>query len=83
MHASDTVRDLLAELLRHGVPEPEVDTEIGRYYWPVDIVWPEAKVVVVSGEDDDRDTGLAADGFHVVALEATNAAELGELLSAR
>ncbi|WP_324190149.1 DEAD/DEAH box helicase [Nocardia farcinica] len=83
VHASDTVRDLLAELLRHGVPEPEVDTEIGRYYWPVDIVWPEAKVVVVSGEDDDRDTGLAADGFHVVALEATNAAELGELLSAR
>ncbi|WP_040795293.1 DEAD/DEAH box helicase [Nocardia higoensis] len=83
VHATEAVRALLAELARLGVPEPEVDTEIGRYYWPVDIVWPEAKVVVVQGADDDRDTGLAADGFHVVPMESTSAAELGELLSAR
>ncbi|MFC8528706.1 DEAD/DEAH box helicase [Nocardia sp. NPDC057227] len=83
VHASDAVRELLAELQRRGVPEPEVDTEIGRYYWPVDIAWPDAKVVVVGDADDDRDTGLAADGFHVVPMTAATAAELGELLAAK
>ncbi|MFC3965771.1 DEAD/DEAH box helicase [Nocardia jiangsuensis] len=83
VHAPDAVRALLAELQRRGAPEPEVDTEIGRYYWPVDIAWPDAKVVVVGDADDDRDTGLAADGFHVVPMTDATAAGLEELLAAK
>ncbi|MET8780101.1 DEAD/DEAH box helicase [Nocardia sp. NPDC004654] len=83
VNVSDSVRDLLADLAGRGVPEPEVDIEIGKYYWPVDIAWPQAKVVVVQGEDRDRDTGLTADGFQVVPLELADAGELSALLSAR
>lgn len=78
---SDVVRDLLIELAGRGVAEPDVGVDEGRHYWPVEISWPSAKVVVVEGVDEDRDSGLAADGFHVVAVENTDADRLCALLA--
>ncbi|MFG2446480.1 DEAD/DEAH box helicase [Nocardia fluminea] len=71
---SRAVRELLAELDRHGVPRPEVGVEEGKHYWPVELSWPSAKVVVVEGWNDDRDTGLVAGGYRIVAVEESDAA---------
>ncbi|MGW4364328.1 DEAD/DEAH box helicase [Nocardia takedensis] len=81
VYSSTVVRELLSELAALGVPEPEIGVELGRQYWPVEIAWPQAKVVVVEGDDVERDSELAADGFHVVAVEHTGAAELHALLA--
>ncbi|WP_280179797.1 DEAD/DEAH box helicase [Nocardia cyriacigeorgica] len=78
---SDAVRRLLAELSKRPVPEPEVGTEAGKYYWPVEIAWPGAKVVVVEGLDAERDAALGADGYHVVPVERADADQLGALLA--
>nr|WP_232542050.1 DEAD/DEAH box helicase [Nocardia bovistercoris] len=83
VHSSDAVRALLVELAALGVPEPEIGVEQGRHYWPVEISWPHAKVVVVEGEQPERDSELTADGFHVVAVEDAEAAQLLTLLVRR
>ncbi|NEW29395.1 DEAD/DEAH box helicase [Nocardia cyriacigeorgica] len=83
VYISDAVRQLLAELSQRAVPEPEVGTEAGKYYWPVEIAWPGAKVVVVEGIDEERDAALAADGYRVLPVERADAAQLGALLSGR
>jgi hypothetical protein len=80
---SEAVRELLAAMSRLGVPTPEVGIEVGKYYWPVEIAWPSAKIAVVEGVDDDRDSGLAADGFHVLAVEDADAGQLSALLAGR
>ncbi|MQY18089.1 DEAD/DEAH box helicase [Nocardia macrotermitis] len=80
--ASRAVRELLADLSGSGLPEPEVGIEVGRHYWPVEIAWPTAKVVVVEGDDDDRDIGLTADGFQVVRVEGMDAVSLRDMVSA-
>ncbi len=80
---SDAVRSLLVELAEVGVPQPEIGIEEGRHYWPVEIAWPSAKVVVVEGCDDDRDVGLTEDGYQVIPVEAADAAQrVGALLGA-
>ncbi|MFC4127141.1 DEAD/DEAH box helicase [Nocardia rhizosphaerae] len=71
---SEAVRSLLAELAAAGVPQPEVGVEEGRHYWPVEIAWPTAKIVVVEGDDDDRDAGLNEDGYQVIPVEDADAA---------
>ncbi|KAF0842581.1 DEAD/DEAH box helicase [Nocardia caishijiensis] len=81
LYSSQAVRDLLAELQQAGVPKPEVGIEAGRAYWMVDIAWPAEKVVVVEGVDDDRDSGLAADGFRVVRVDEADVDELAAILA--
>ncbi len=81
---SDAVRALLDELAEAGVPRPEIGIEEGRHYWPVEVAWPTAKIVVVEGRDDDRDSGLNDDGYQVIPVEAPDAARrVGALLAAR
>ncbi|MFC6013005.1 DEAD/DEAH box helicase [Nocardia lasii] len=72
---SEVVRALLAELAEAGVPQPEIGIEEGRHYWPVELAWPSSKVVVVEGLDSDRDSGLSGDGYHVIAIESSDAAK--------
>lgn len=69
--ASDSVKDLLAELARRGVEEPEIGIELGKYYWPVEVAWPSRRVVIVDGRDEERDTSLEAQGFAI--FQAGNA----------
>ncbi|MGW5317721.1 DEAD/DEAH box helicase [Nocardia thailandica] len=80
--ASEAVVALLDELARAGVRQPEYGIEEGKHYWPVELSWPSAKVVVVQGVDTDRDSGLGDGGYTVVPVEAPDAAQrLGSLLA--
>ncbi|MGV0627789.1 DEAD/DEAH box helicase [Mycolicibacter minnesotensis] len=74
--ASARGEQLLAELARRGVPEPEVGVELGEHYWPVEAVWRQRKVVVVDGVDVERDASLAREGFVVMELAEIGAAEV-------
>ncbi|MGX1811840.1 GmrSD restriction endonuclease domain-containing protein [Nocardia sp. NPDC055321] len=77
---SPAVRALLAALSEHGAPEPEMCVELGRHNWPVEAVWPEWRLALVEGEDDDRDSGLAEGGYRVVGVENTKPDDLAALL---
>lgn len=80
--APDTVEHLLSELARRGLPEPEVEVELGECYWRVEAVWPQRKIVLVNGSDLERDGSLAADGFTVVPVADTDANTLEAALTA-
>ena len=79
--ASDAVKDLLAELARRRVEEPEVGIEMGKYYWPVEVAWPARRVVIVDGSDDERDASLASDGFAVFHVDRVSIDEVHEALT--
>ena len=79
--ASDAVKGLLADLGRRDLPEPEVGVELGKYYWPVEVAWTEYRVVIVDGDDDERDQALTADGFAVFHTSDVNADEIAAALT--
>ncbi len=79
--AADVVKELLAELGRRGLPEPEVGIELGKYYWPVEVAWPTQHVAIVDGDDRERDQALASEGFRVFHVEVANADEVEAALS--
>jgi very-short-patch-repair endonuclease len=72
---SDVERDFLRLCLRHRIPRPEVNVQVGR--WTVDFLWRRLRVAVetdsyrfhrgsVAFEDDhSRDLGLRSLGFEV------------------
>jgi ATP-dependent helicase YprA (DUF1998 family) len=74
--ATDSVKDLLSALGRRGLPEPEIGIELGKYYWPVEAVWMIKRVVIVDGDDDERDQSLELDGFVVFHAGASNADDI-------
>lgn len=75
-HTSAAVVELFAELSRHEALKPEIGIDIGQFYWPVEAVWNDSGVVLVEGEDDDRDRDLTEEGFTVFNVAATNAEEI-------
>ncbi|WP_037182166.1 DEAD/DEAH box helicase [Rhodococcoides fascians] len=79
-YTSQSVIELLLELSLLGVGKPELGIDLGEHYWPVEALWKEPKVVLVEGGDDDRDSGLAAEGYTVVRVENTTATELVPML---
>jgi ATP-dependent helicase YprA (DUF1998 family) len=79
--ASDSVAALLEELARGPCPEPEVGIELGSDYWPVEAVWLQQKVVIVDGDDPERDASLVADGFEVHHCESVQPSSLASALS--
>jgi hypothetical protein len=56
-------------LARRHIDEPEVGIEMGKCDWPIEAVWPIRKVIIVDGEDDERDTALSGDGYAVFSCE--------------
>ncbi|MBY4571135.1 DEAD/DEAH box helicase [Gordonia sihwensis] len=77
-HTSSSVTELFAELATLGVAKPQIGIDIGEYYWPAEALWTESRVVLVEGEDDDRDAALAADGYKVYRVADTVADQLAE-----
>jgi hypothetical protein len=72
---------LLHELVRRGVPGPEVGYELGTDLWPAEIAWPDRRIAVVladAPEADDRDRAYAAAGWRARTATQWNAAELAE-----
>ncbi|AGT93585.1 dead/deah box helicase [Rhodococcus erythropolis CCM2595] len=70
---SASVSELLLALALLGVHKPEMGIEMGDVGWPVEAVWRQPAVVLVEGNDGERDTWLKDDGFVVVHAEETNA----------
>ena len=79
--AADSVKELLSELGRRGLPEPEVGIELGKFYWPVEAAWMTQRVVVVDGDDDERDKSLESEGFVVFHAGTANANDLEAALA--
>ncbi|KUI09916.1 DEAD/DEAH box helicase [Mycolicibacterium acapulense] len=79
--ASDAVKLLLAELARRGVDEPEVGIEMGEYYWPVEAVWPNQRIVIVDGADAERDRSLESDGYSVYHASAAEVTQICRALT--
>ncbi|MCX4092078.1 DEAD/DEAH box helicase [Nocardia sp. alder85J] len=81
VYMSDAAVSLLCELDRLGVGEPEIGVDVGTHYWPVEAYWADATLVLVEGEEPDRDSGLTADGYRVVHVEGCDAALLAKELT--
>lgn len=79
--APDQVEDLLGDLARRNVSEPEVGAEVGPDLWPVEAAWADQKVVLVSGEDYERDDALTAVGYTVLRAEDVDAEAVVSVLS--
>ncbi|WP_309231763.1 DUF1524 domain-containing protein [Nocardia sp. SYP-A9097] len=77
---SQAVRGLLTALSQRGVSQPEIGVELGVHNWPVEAVWPDHKVVLVEGEDVDRDEGLQADGYQVFGVSGAALDRLAAIL---
>lgn len=80
-YTSQSVIELLLELSMRGVQRPDLGVDLGQHYWPVEALWKQSKIVLVEGGDDDRDSGLTAEGYTVISVETTSADELVPLLS--
>jgi ATP-dependent helicase YprA (DUF1998 family) len=57
---------VIGELAQHGVPVPEPGYEVGDGTFVVELGWPDERVAMVNGDDDDRDAALYADGWTVL-----------------
>lgn len=79
--STDAVKKLLSALARRHIDEPEVGIEMGEAYWPIEAVWLSRKVVIVDGEDDERDLSLSSDGYAVFHASRVDADEIAVLLS--
>ncbi|MGW5075795.1 DEAD/DEAH box helicase [Rhodococcus sp. NPDC004095] len=79
-YTAQTVVELLLALSLRGVAKPDLGTDLGKNYWPVEAVWPEVRVVLVDGEDPDRDYELIDEGYTVINAEDTDADQLVPLL---
>ncbi|NKX06587.1 hypothetical protein GS944_03410 [Rhodococcus hoagii] len=64
------------------MPKPSIGIDIGRYYWPVEAAWEDQRIVLVEGEDPDRDKGLGADGYKVYRVDDTDVEQLVGVLGA-
>lgn len=81
VHMSKAVTVLLSELAEQGIAKPDIAIDLGKHYWPIEAVWPQAGVVLVEGEDADRDAGLKDEGYQVVRVEETDANRVAALVS--
>lgn len=81
-HTSPSVVELLLALSIRRVPKPSIGIDIGRYYWPVEAAWEDQRIVLVEGEDPDRDKGLGADGYKVYRVDDTDVEQLVGVLGA-
>ena len=64
--------ELLTELAKLGVSEPQAGEEVGSQGIMVDLAWPESRVAVIfEPEPDDKDV-LAEDGWTLVASAASD-----------
>ncbi|EKT76858.1 dead/deah box helicase [Rhodococcus opacus M213] len=81
-YTSQSVIELLLKLSKRGVEKPELGVDLGQHYWPVEAVWMKPGVVLVEGYDEERDSGLASDGYTVVKVEDTDIDQLAPLLPA-
>lgn len=80
-HTSSSVIELFATLAARGVAQPQIGIDVGQYYWPVEALWDEARVVLVEDEDRDRDAALARDGYTIFAVAGCDADQLAEAIS--
>ncbi|MFE2997300.1 hypothetical protein ACFXG4_20080 [Nocardia sp. NPDC059246] len=80
VHMSKAVTALLSELAEQGVAKPDIAIDLGRHYWPIEAVWREVGVVLVEGEDTDRDAGLKDEGYRVVRVEESDANRVAAML---
>ncbi|MFZ2529736.1 MAG: hypothetical protein WAX14_19110 [Rhodococcus sp. (in: high G+C Gram-positive bacteria)] len=79
---SQSVVELLLELSLRGVVKPELGVDLGVNYWPVDAVWPDVRIVLVDGDDAERDADLTEEGCTVVNVDDTDADRVVSLLPA-
>ena len=79
-YTSQAVVDLLTALAERGVAKPEMGVELGPHLWPVEAVWKTVGLVLVEGDDPERDTDLANAGYTVVSVEDANPDRLADLL---
>ncbi|MCJ0906503.1 DEAD/DEAH box helicase [Rhodococcus sp. ARC_M6] len=68
VHTPESVIELLLELSLRGAVKPDIGIDLGTHYWPIEAVWPDSRVVLVEGDDPDRDSGLGADGYKVINI---------------
>ncbi|MFH8249486.1 DEAD/DEAH box helicase [Microbacterium sp. B2969] len=57
---------LFSALRELGVAPPIIGLEVGPENWPVECAWDDKRVAVVTDEDPERDTWMAANGWHTV-----------------
>ncbi|WP_024794783.1 DEAD/DEAH box helicase [Tomitella biformata] len=80
VHTPESVVELLVALELRGVAKPDIGVDLGKHYWPVEAVWTDSKVVLVEGEDPDRDDGLSDGGYTVVQAGEVEASQLVAML---
>lgn len=69
--ADEALQSLGSQLSEHTSEVPEIGADFGpKLAWIADFIWAEAKVVVVSGEDRDRDEWLDTNGWKRFALDS-------------
>jgi hypothetical protein len=66
--------EALVALATSGVPLPVSGDEVGPQAWLVELSWPDAQLVVVIDDDDERDTWLRARGWTMLRYEPGMAA---------
>ncbi|GGC73819.1 DEAD/DEAH box helicase [Hoyosella rhizosphaerae] len=67
--AERDLRDLLRLVAQSGVPAPEVGAEVGvrnDIYWPIEALWKDRELAVVTDEVTDRDDWLKRNGYTVL-----------------
>ena len=64
--SDEVVAALVTALAATGVPLPEAGFEVDDGEYQLDLAWPDARVAVVIGSDDDRDAWLADHSWIVV-----------------
>ncbi|MGW6694935.1 DEAD/DEAH box helicase [Rhodococcus sp. NPDC054953] len=79
-YTPQSVIELLLELALRGVAKPDLGADLGKNCWPVEAVWPEVRVVLVDGDDAERDYELIDEGYTVLNVDETDADRLVPLL---
>ncbi|WP_137876347.1 DEAD/DEAH box helicase [Rhodococcus sp. Q] len=79
-YTAQSVVELLLELSLRGVAKPDLGTDLGKNLWPVEAVWPDVRVVLVDGDEPDRDRELADENYTVVNVGDTDTDRLVSVL---